>query len=150
MAKKGNLQGTTKTSKVFVSIGVVPARKKKGTKEVTEAYERFLVMTEEQALFVGVPFKRFPPAPITVKRRDGKTFTREVATTITKVRYRLGYVLPPKRIDGRLFPNIKWVPLHIPKGLDLSSVLKIVRGKFNKKPTYFQTDGSTTQFVNVK
>jgi hypothetical protein len=144
---EGNLKGTPKSSKVYVSIGKVSVKKKNGK---IETQGRYITMSEDQAKLVSVPYTRYAPAPITVRTKKGKTFTREVPITIGKVHYRLGYVVGTKVVDGKKVPNIKWVPLPIPLGMNLKQMLQVVRILFKKKPVFFQTDGSTTRFVDIK
>jgi hypothetical protein len=144
----GNLKGTTRSSKVYVSIGKVSIKKKNGQIK-TEG--KYITMSEDQAKITGVPYTRYAPAPITITTKKGKTFTREVPITVGKIYYRLGYVVGTKVVDGKKVPNIKWVPLPVPKGMNLKQMLQLVRSSlFKKKPVYFQTDSSTTRFVDVK
>jgi hypothetical protein len=144
----GNLKGTTRSSKVYVSIGKQKVVNNKGT---VETKERYITLSEDQAKLTGVTYSRLAPKPITITPKKGKPFTREVPITVGKVNYRLGYVVGTKTVDGKKVPNIKWVPLPIPRGMNLKQMLQLVRSSlFKKKPIYFQTDSSTTRFVDVK
>jgi hypothetical protein len=141
----GNTKGTTRSSKVYVNIGKqnITFGKKKGTAI------KYIAMSEEQAKLCGVTYTRYAPEPITVTTKKGKTYKRAVPISIGKVHYRLGYVDGTKTVDGKKQPNIKWVPLPVPLGMNLKQMLQVVRTQFKKKPVYFQTDSSTTRFVNV-
>ncbi len=141
----GNLKGTIRSSKVYISIGKqkIIVNNKVGTAT------KYIVMSEDQAKLCGATYTRYAPEPITVKTKKGKTYQKLVPISIGKVHYRLGYVVGAKTVDGKKQPNIKWVPMPIPLGMNLKQMLQVVRTQFKKKPVYFQTDGSTTRFVAV-
>lgn len=140
----GNLKDTPRSSKVYISIGKqkIILNNKAGTAT------KYIVMSEDQAKLCGVTYTRYAPEPITVKTKKG-SYQKLLPITIGKTPYRLGYVVGTKTVEGKKVPNIKWVPLRIPDGMNLKQMLEVVRKQFKKKPVYFQTDASTTRFVNV-
>jgi hypothetical protein len=139
-------------NKVYVPLGKVPIRRGDGT---VGTEERHLIMSELQAKLTGATYTKKIPAPITVKKKGGGTFTREVPLQVTRVRYKLHYLSGTKRVTvngkSRISPVFSTVPLTIPSGMSFKQILQIVRTKWKKKPTHVETpSGLKTRFINLK
>jgi hypothetical protein len=137
-------------NKAFVSIGKVSEKQADGTKKQVE---KFIILPEELAKFVGVPYTTAAPAPRKVEVKNGllkgRTYLKEVSVKITGRIYKVGYVdgLRPKVGDRPRQVKIKWISLFVTNGITLRVLLKAIRS-FKKKPVYFKTpDGVTTRFV---
>ncbi len=142
----GNLQNQIRSSKVYVPIG----KHKIILNKKLVTVNRHICMSEDQAKLCGATYTKYSPEPITITTKKGKTYQKLVPISMGKTPYSLGYVVGVKTENGKKVPNIKWVPLRIPPGMSLRKMLEIVRRQFKVKPLYFQTDASTTRFINVK
>jgi hypothetical protein len=136
-------------NKVYVPLGKVPIRRSDGT---VGTEERHLIMSELQAKITGATYTKKTPAPTTVRKKGGGTFTREVPLQVTRVRYRLYYVIGTKQANvngkSKKVPSFAIVPLTIPEGMSFKQILTIVRTKWKKKPTHVETpSGLKTRFV---
>jgi hypothetical protein len=137
-------------NKAFVSVGKV---KVKQPDKSTKLVEKFIILPEQLAKFVGVPYSTAAPAPRKVEVKNGllkgRTYLKEVSVKITGRIYKVGYVdgLKPKVGDRPRQVKIKWISLFVTKDITLRMLLKAIRS-FPKKPAYFKTpDGVTTRFV---
>jgi hypothetical protein len=133
--------------KVFISLGKV--KEKVDGKEVE--VEKFCVVTEDFAKYVGATYSVKPPAPIKVKitkgKLAGKTIEREHSTSITGDIYSIGYIDGVTKGTGngkKAKSKIKWVPLHIPRGVKLRAFVSLIMTKFKKKPAYLKTPNGTS------
>lgn len=141
--------------KVFVSLGKVKEKDSSG-KDVE--VEKFCVVTEDFAKYVGAPYSTKPPEPkkitITKGKLAGRTILREQSASITGDIYRLGYLAGVEKGTGngkKAKTKIKWIPLHIPKGVKLRDFVKLVMTKFKRKPAYLKTpDGVSTPLSSDK
>lgn len=138
-------------TKAFVSIGKVKEKQADGKIKLVDKY---IVISEDLAKFIGAQYSTTPPAPrliqITRGPLKGRTITRSVSTAIVGRAYKIGYVdgLQPKVEGRKRRAKIKWISLYVTKGVTLRILLKAIREKFTKKPVYFKTpDGVTTRFV---
>jgi hypothetical protein len=139
-------------NKVYVPLGKVPIRRGDGT---VGTEERHLIMSELQAKLTGATYTKKLPAPITVRKKGGGTFTREVPLQVTRVRYKLYYVIGTKTVTingvAKKVPAFATVPLTIPQGMSFKQILQIVRTKWKKKPTHVETpSGLKTRFTASK
>lgn len=137
--------------KVFVSVGTA---NKKLANGVIIKEEKFIVLSEELAKYVGATYLSTPPLArkIEVKKGilTGRSYTREISTRITGTAYKVGYVdgLTAKVEGKKRRAKIKWISLFVTEGVTLRILLKAIRTKFSKKPVYFKTPaGVSTRFV---
>jgi hypothetical protein len=138
-------------TKAFIGIGKEKVKQPDGK---TIEVDKFIILSEELAKFAGATYSTTPPADINITITKGalagRKFTRSVSTAITGRAYKIGYVdgLKPAVQGKKRQAKIKWISLHVTKGVTLRTLLKAIRTKFNKKPVYFKTpDGVTTRFV---
>jgi hypothetical protein len=143
----------TKSSKVYISIGKITTKNDKGQNKTEE---KFICLAENLAILVGATYTKTSPQPkvvrITKGKLAGRSYTKEVPITLTRVRYRLGYVTGTRQVkEGnktRKEAVITWVPLNVPEGTNLKTMLQIVRTKFKKKPVFLDSpEGNRTRFI---
>jgi hypothetical protein len=149
MATGGN-STIGKSRKVFVDAGKLKVKLEKGKYEDRQVT---LVMSQEHAELIGAKFTASPPAAKTIVHKKGKmagrSFKRAVSDSLTKVKYRIGYLVGRDKTTGK--PKVQWVGLHIPEGLNTQQVVEIIRRRFSKKPVLFETPaGVRTRFVSTK
>jgi hypothetical protein len=126
-------------NKAFISVGKV---KNDQGKEV----EEFITISEELAKYVGATYSTKPPEArkivITKGALAGRTITREHSVAITGRPYQLGYLDGVVKGTGngkKQKTKIKWVSIHVPKGITLRSFVNLVMTKFKKKPAILKT-----------
>ena len=142
-----------KSNKVFVPIGKVLI---KGTDGKSKAQDKYIVMSEDLAKFVGAKYLSKPPEDkkIIIQKGalKGRTILRSQSVAITGSPYALGYrsTAVVKKGATRTEAKVKWIPIHVPIGVSLRDFLTVVTTKFSKKPAFLRTpSGKSTAFVNA-
>jgi hypothetical protein len=142
-----------KSNKVFVYIGKVLI---KGQDGKLKPQDKYLVMSEDLAKFVGATYLQKPPddKKFVVQKGalKGRTITRSQSVAVTGSPYALGYrsTAVVKKGATRSEAKVKWIPIHVPVGVSLREFLKVVTSKFSKKPAFLKTpSGKTTALVNA-
>lgn len=145
---------TKKTTKnVFISIGLVGSKLLDGT---SISIERYIVMSEKFATYIGATFQSATPPARKVTIKKGKLAGRiksiEYSGTVSGRKYHLGYyddkVPVLKKASSRR--KIVWVPVHVPRFISTALFLKLFIPKITKKPVFLKTpDGMSTRFTNV-
>jgi hypothetical protein len=138
-------------NKAYVSVGKVKVKQADGTKKDEE---KFIILSETLAKYIGAIYSTALPAPIKVEVKRGqlagRSHLRERSVKIAGTRYQVGYVdgLKPAVNGQKRQAKIKWISLYVTAGITLRILLKAIRTKFAKKPVYFRTPaGVTTRFV---
>lgn len=140
---------TTKTPvKAFINLGKVT---KKNVAGKSETHDEYIVVSEDLAKYVGAVYTtQTPPArQVTVSKGKlkGRTYTVEHSAKISGVKYELGYNDGTITQNGKTKPKVKWIPLHIPRGMTLRTLLKALSTKFKKTPRFLKSpDGIISHF----
>jgi hypothetical protein len=141
------------SNKVFVNGGKSPVRQADGTILNEDV---IIVISEELAKYIGASYTVAAPAPKKILIKNGalkgRTITREHSVKVQGVKYELGYrsKIIVKKGAKRTEPKVKWIPIHIPSGINLRTFLRIIANKFSRKPALLKTpSGKTTAFVNI-
>lgn len=141
-----------KSNKVFVLIGKILV---KGADGKSTSQDKYLVMSEELAKFVGAKYLSKPPDDkkfiIQKGTLKGRVVTRSQSVAVSGRPYALGYrsTAVVKKGATRTEAKVKWIPIHVPVGVTLRDFLKAVT-KFTKKPAFLRTpSGNSTAFVNA-
>jgi hypothetical protein len=139
-------------NKVFVATGKIPVQQSNG-KIITE--EQYIVLSEELAKYIGATYTNKPPAPkkvvIAKGALKGRTIQREHSVSVSGAKYELAYIdgTTTKPGTNKKVVKLKWIPIHIPKGISLREFIKVIATKFKKKPFLLKTPaGVSTRFIN--
>jgi hypothetical protein len=137
--------------KAFISIGKI---KKKDSKGVLHDQDTYIVLPEDNALFVGATYSKTPPAgktiTITKGKRAGKTYTKEAATYRSGTKYQFGYPNGTTGTGtGQNQPvKYKWISFYVPRHVNLSQFLSIIFTKITRKPDKLRMPSGAT--VNIQ
>jgi hypothetical protein len=143
-----------KFKKAFISLGKF---KQKNSNGVEEDVEKFIVMPEASAKYVGANYLTTPPAPRTVTvlsgKLKGRKYNVEHSTSISGTPYKFGYDNGTKLTGKPAKPKqkIKWVSFYVPRGVSLKQFMSIIFSKISKKPILLKTPaGMTTRIQSTK
>jgi hypothetical protein len=143
-----------KLKKAFISLGKF---KQKNSNGVEEDIEKFIVMPEASAKYVGATYLTTPPAPRTVTvvsgKLKGRTYKVEHSTSINGTPYQFGYDAGTRLTGKPAKPKqiIKWISFYIPRGVSLKQFMSIIFSKISKKPILLKTPaGVTTRIQSAK
>jgi hypothetical protein len=146
---------TTKTSSknAFISLGILPAKNAQGA---IISKTKYIVIPERFAKYMGAQYTSETPKGqvVATKRgkRAGRFSSREFAAKMSGAIYEFGYydgtgTSLSSSPGGR---KIKWIPVHVPRGISLKVFLKIFMTKITRKPHFIKTpSGMSTRFNNV-
>lgn len=141
-----------KLNKVFVNIGKILV---KGTDGKTKAQDKYIVMPEELAKYIGATYLNKPPDDkkfvVQNGALKGRTITRSQSVAVSGKPYKLVYRSTEvvKKGTKRTGAKEKQIPIHVPAGVSLREFLKAVT-KFSRKPAFLITpSGNRTAFVNA-
>jgi hypothetical protein len=146
---------TTKeiTKNAFISLGLIGSKLSDGTFFSTE---RFIVIPERFAKYLGAAYTTVTPPPRKVTIKKGKLAGRiksvEYSGKLSGRKYHFGYfddkVPILKGPKGKR--KIVWIPIHVPRYVATQTFLKLFLPHITKKPAFLRTpDGVTTRFNNV-
>jgi hypothetical protein len=147
---------TTKTANknAFIDLGVIDVTGKKGV--VVKAH-KYIVIPERFAKYMSATHTTTPPASrkLEFKRGQltGRTITREFVAKLSGRKYEFGYYDGTKTsVTGdKGTRKIKWIPVHVPRGITLFVFLKAFIPKIARKPHFIKTpEGVSTRFISTK
>lgn len=141
------------TKNAFVNLGPVG---KKNLDGIFESIDRYIVLRERFAKFIGATYSTQTPPPKKVTIKKGKLAGRikfvEYSGKISGRKYEFGYYddKVPILKGPRGKRKIVWIPIHVPAYISTSTFLQLFMPKVLKKPVFLKTpDGKSSRFNNV-
>jgi hypothetical protein len=134
-----------KQKNAYFDIGIVPIRQN-GNK-IVETH-KYIVLPVRFAIYMRIPVVIEPPPPKVVLIKKGKLAGRsrsvQYSGKVSGVQYELGYT-DPKQASG-----VKWIPIHVPRGLSTKEFLKVITAKIPKKPQFIRMpSGKSTRLTDA-
>jgi hypothetical protein len=143
----------TKLKNAYFDIGVVPIRTNSNKIVPTHKY---IVLPERFARYLQVPVVTEPPKARTViitrGKLKGRTKQVEFQSKISGIKYELGYYngVAASTTDPKRGVKIKWIPIHIPRGLSSKEFLKVITTKIPRKPQFIRMpSGKSTRLTDA-
>jgi hypothetical protein len=142
---------SSKITKVFISLGKFNQKTSNGV----ELIEKYIVMREASAKYVGATYSPTVPPPRTVTIKSGKlagrTYTVEHSASISGTPYKFGFddgfKLTGKPAKRKV--KIKWVSFYVPTGVNLKQFISIIFTKITKKPILLKTPAGVTTRIQA-
>jgi hypothetical protein len=140
-----------KEQNAYFDIGVVPI---KNNLNKAVAIQKYIVLPKRFAIFLKIPVVTTPPAPrtitITKGRLAGRTRQVEFSGKVSGIKYELGYYNGTKAATAKekAAIKIKWIPIHIPRGLSTKEFLKVVTAKVTRKPQFLKMPSGKSVRLN--
>ena len=112
--------------------------------------QKYIVLPERFARYIQIPVVTTPPqaktVTITKGKLKGRTKQVEFQTKISGIKYELGYYngLKTSLADPKRGIAIKWISIHIPRGMSTKGFIEIIKTKIPRKPQFLKMPSGKT------
>jgi hypothetical protein len=138
----------------FIDLGIIDVRNNKGA---IVKIHKYIVLPERFAKYMAATYTTQTPEAIKLKvtrgKLAGRNISKEFVAKVSGRKYEFGYYdgTATSVSGAKGTRKIKWIPVHVPRGITLFVFLKVFLPKIARKPHFIKTpEGVSTRFISTK